>query len=539
MRSIKYILAGILVLVSLVLFRLPGPASTALNDAQLTNEFNELPDFDFRTEAQSLWDAGEQDSSLVLLQQIIENDWPDKAAAKQLHEDYTRQLKERNSGIGRIKAFGTSFVTGNVNSFEELAGASLADFFVYGDVRDLTRELVFEDDQNNFIIALSALGLLTTAFPPADPIASLLKATYKTGSLTEPMVKHLTKILTPLQKGVSKVSTSTLQKIISEIKPIWELAGNTKSWQHFSLFMKNCKNTRQIKFISKVISKPGNGDKLAAILSTLRKFPQKSSDVLAHIHKYGQKGMDYVYAVLRKGPAGIQFLIKNPKLYSRLAKNSVKAADLSVSMMNKSWSELLNKYGAPLNILRYILAILCLLALKPLFFGWRTKQSADNSKSEKNIKPLYIFTALLGIILIAMIVTNTSAGTQGSLEIQTDLNTHSNGLSAMSIAFFILFSAIQAWAVVRTKKEINEIEKIEDNSRKIKLLENCEFYFDLPVYAGLAGTVCAFILLNFDPGGSRILAYSTTVTGIIISVLLRGRWLFPMKKQIITGGENE
>ena len=539
MRSIKFILAGILVLVSLVLFRLPGPSSTALHDAQLTNEFNQLPDFDFRTEAQSLWDAGEQDSSLVLLQQIIENDWPDKAAAKQLYDDYTRQLQERNSSIGRIKAFGTSFVTGEVNSFEELAGASLADFFVYGDIRDLTRELVFEDDKNNFIIALSALGLLTTAFPPADPIASLLKAAHKTGSLTEPMVKHLTKILTPLQKGVGKISTSTLQKIVSEIKPIWELAGNTKSWQQFSLFMKNCKNTKQIKFISKVISKPGNGEKLAAALSTLRKFPQKSSDVLAHIHKYGQKGMDSVYAVLRKGPNGIQFLLKNPKLYTRLAKNSVKAADVSVSLMNKSWSELLNKFGAPINIIRYILAILCLLALKPLFFGLKTKEAKETSKSEKNIKPLYIFTALLGIILIAMIVTNSSTVSPVNMDLQPELSTQSNSLSAMSIAFFVLFSAIQIWAVIRTKKEINEIEKVEDNSRKIKLLENCEFYFDLPVYAGLAGTVCAFILLNFDPGGSRILAYSTTVTGIIVSVLLRGKWLFPMKKQIITGGENE
>ncbi|MCM8541288.1 MAG: hypothetical protein NE328_13525, partial [Lentisphaeraceae bacterium] len=191
MKLLKFIIASLVLLVVVTLLSLPGSSTENFLDSQKVEEFRQLPDFDFRKEAEKLWNAGEQESALLLLKEIISNNWPDKAAAEQLYNDYGEEIKKRESNLGRLKALGSAFVTGEVNSFEELAGASLADFFVYGDVRDITRELVFEDDANELIVSLSALGLLTTVFPPADPMASLLKTSYKSGSLTEPMVKHI------------------------------------------------------------------------------------------------------------------------------------------------------------------------------------------------------------------------------------------------------------------------------------------------------------------------------------------------------------
>ena len=221
MKLIKIIIAGFLLISTIILISLPGSSSTA--NIPL-NDFESLPDFDFRSEAQKLWKQDEQEAALLLLEEIISNDWSDKAAAEQLYRSYGEELNKRNSTLGRVRAFGTSFVTGKVNSFEELAGASLADFFIYGDIRDLSRELIFEDDSNGFIVSLSALGLLTSLFPPADPLASLLKTSYKSGALTKPMISHVIRVLAPLKNGISKVSATTLKSVISQLKPIWTLA---------------------------------------------------------------------------------------------------------------------------------------------------------------------------------------------------------------------------------------------------------------------------------------------------------------------------
>lgn len=541
MNLLKIAAAAILIITALILISLPGSPTSN----KTLEEYQSLPDFDFRSEAQNLWENEEQEAALLLLEEIIANDWPDKAAAEQLYKSYGEEIEKRNSGLGKIKAFGASFITGKVNSFEELAGASLADFFIYGDIRDLSRELIFEDDSNGFIVSLSTLGLLTTLFPPADPLASLLKTSHKSGALTQAMTSHIVKVLEPLKSGASKVSALTLKNIVAQLKPIWTLAGKCKSWQHFALFMKHAKNTKQVQFIIKVISTPGNSKKLAAVLSTLKSFPKSSADALAFIHKYGQKGMDSLYSLMRKGPKGIQFLLKNPKLYARLAKNAVKTADLSSNMLKKSWEELLRKYGLPINILRYVIAALCLFGIKLLFFrSSKTSLLSKPQTSDKTAEPqvaknniyFWISAAVFIILMFFLFSGNSSANAAFQLSAPTQ---SSAGFSSASIIFFLIFSAVQAWSIYKARMEVEEIYKVSDESKKMKLLENCEFYFDLPVYTGLAGTVCAFILLNFDPSGSRILAYATTVSGIMISIILRGKWLFPMKKQIINGNKHE
>ena len=535
MKLLKIFIACIVLSAVVILLSLPNSKQTELSDLKKIEEFQNLPDFDFRKEAESLWLKGEQEAALLLLQEIITNNWPDKAAAEQLYNHYGEELKKRDSNLGKLKALGSAFVTGKVNSFEELAGASLADFFIYGDVRDLTRELVFEDDASEFIVSLSALGLLTSVFPPADPMVSLLKTSYKSGSLTEPMIKHLKNVLEPLKKGTAKISVASLKAAVDQLKPIWNLAQNSKSWQQFSLFMKNCQNTKQVKFLAKIISSPGNSTKLAALLSTLKSFPKRSADTLTFIHTYGQKGMDSLYSVLRKGPAGIQFIVKNPKLYSRLAKNTVKASTLSRKMLNDSWSKLLSQYGMPVNILRYVVAFLLLLSLKLLFSNRKSTQERIPESTDKKSGNLYLWAGTA--VLLILLAFSLNSGSSVNYEVASiQQNSGGSGqFKLSSLFFFIIFSAVQIWAVFKAKNEIEEIKKIDDEDKKIRLLDNCEFYFDLPVYAGLAGTVCAFILLNFDPGGSRTLAYATTVSGIIISVILRGKWLFPVKKQIIHG----
>ena len=542
MNFFKIICAAFLLITTMILISLPSSKSP---DFKTLSDFESIPDFDFRNEAQKLWDKGEQDAAVLLLEEIISNDWPDKAAAEQVLKQYGEEIKKRQSVLGKVKAFGSSFVTGEVNSFEELAGASLADFFIYGDIRDLTKELIFEEDSNGFIVSLSTLGLLTSLFPPADPLASLLKTSYKSGALTQPMVSHITKVLKPLSNGTAKLSALTIKGVVNQLKPIWTLATKCKSWQRFAMFMKHAKNTKQVKFLVKVISTPGNSKKLGALLSSLKSFPKRSAASLDFIHKYGQKGMDSLYSVIRKGPDGIQFLLKNPKLYARLGKNAVKTTELSTSLLTKQWQNLLGKYGLPLNVFRYILAALCLIGIKLLFFKKKTNQSQTSAPDKTPDEPIHSKSSIMpwaigSTILIFVIFTFSGSSLPlSNLQTSNSQQVSSSGFNSSSILFFLIFSAIQIWSIYKAKLEVEEINKVSNENKKMKLLENCEFYFDLPVYTGLAGTVCAFILLNFDPSGSRILAYATTVSGIMISIYLRGKWLFPIKKQIINGDANE
>ncbi|MDD5728211.1 MAG: hypothetical protein PHV59_06585 [Victivallales bacterium] len=69
---------------------------------------------------------------------------------------------------------------------------------------------------------------------------------------------------------------------------------------------------------------------------------------------------------------------------------------------------------------------------------------------------------------------------------------------------------------------------------KLARLHNADIFLDLPLYVGLFGTVASFIVMTFNPQTSRLIAYSSTLFGIIISVFLRITMLFPIKQHLVT-----
>lgn len=68
---------------------------------------------------------------------------------------------------------------------------------------------------------------------------------------------------------------------------------------------------------------------------------------------------------------------------------------------------------------------------------------------------------------------------------------------------------------------------------KLDKLENADIFLDLPLYVGLFGTVSSFIVMTFNPQISRLIAYSSTLIGIIFSVFLRTIILFPMRQRML------
>ena len=68
---------------------------------------------------------------------------------------------------------------------------------------------------------------------------------------------------------------------------------------------------------------------------------------------------------------------------------------------------------------------------------------------------------------------------------------------------------------------------------KLKQLDNAEIFFDIPLYVGLFGTVSAFLVMTFSPQSSRLIAYSSTLIGIIFSLVLRLTLQYPLRKRLI------
>lgn len=79
----------------------------------------------------------------------------------------------------------------------------------------------------------------------------------------------------------------------------------------------------------------------------------------------------------------------------------------------------------------------------------------------------------------------------------------------------------------------NIIKSVGEAKLKLKKLENAEIFFDLPLYAGLFGTVASFMVIAFSRESSLLIAYSTTLMGIIFSVLLRVSVLYPAKRSLL------
>ena len=76
-------------------------------------------------------------------------------------------------------------------------------------------------------------------------------------------------------------------------------------------------------------------------------------------------------------------------------------------------------------------------------------------------------------------------------------------------------------------------------SVRLKKLDNADLFLDLPLYFGLLGTVASFIVMSFNPNISRLIAYSSTLVGIIFSVILRITLQYPLKQTLICAAENE
>jgi len=161
----------------------------------------------------------------------------------------------------------------------------------------------------------------------------------------------------------------------------------------------------------------------------------------------------------------------------------------------------------------------------------------------------YILSALVvGVVISALaymlsLAVRPAADYAGLVNATGETGTATAGVatrsdSAMLSGIVVLTSlTIHAivWFFVRGKIRTVEDDEHAEATLRLKRLENLDVFLDLTLFTGLALTVVAFILITLDAGMSRHFAYTSTVVGILSSVSLRIRYLYPLKERLIQG----
>ena len=161
----------------------------------IRHQWAKLPGYDYLAEARQLRADGRYGEALVVADAgLAELDGP---AHEQLLAERDTIVAERDSLLRRARAFGKGALTGQGQSLEELVGAITADLFVVGDVRDLLIQgahYAVDGEADEVVLALSAVGVLTTVVPEIDWAAAVLKYARKTGRMTKAFAEEVLRI---------------------------------------------------------------------------------------------------------------------------------------------------------------------------------------------------------------------------------------------------------------------------------------------------------------------------------------------------------
>ncbi len=104
----------------------------------------------------------------------------------------------------------------------------------------------------------------------------------------------------------------------------------------------------------------------------------------------------------------------------------------------------------------------------------------------------------------------------------------------VSMWIFIFITLLQMVALWIGYAVVSGIRYSQDPVKlKLRSLDNAEVFFDIPLYFGLFGTVSAFLVMTFSPQSSRLIAYSSTLIGIIFSLILRLTLQYPLRKKLV------
>jgi hypothetical protein len=283
-----------------------------------------LPDVDYAAEAEKLRQMGHYGEAVVVLDAALsesdpphhlDTSGPSDGAARAKRDELLAQRAriqdEQSSYLRRATEVGKGAVMGPGDSLESLVGAVAADFFVVGDIRDLviqSARYAREGEADEVIVALSALGILTTLQPELDWVPSIFKAARRAGSLGKGLGEQIVKFVKAGERSRLLELMTDVSGIARRSSPatagrILRHAGSAEDLGLFAKFAERTAARGRPGALALAIT----GDAGAEVLRAAAKPGARLSVTAAD---------DLVIAAAKKGPAGAAFL--SSKLGARL-----------------------------------------------------------------------------------------------------------------------------------------------------------------------------------------------------------------------------
>ena len=315
MNKVKRILLG---LISLIV----GCAGLWLcATPTLEEEINALPDYDFIEEIRSLDKEGRLAEAEHLADWVLESS---NAVARAEVLGLRDEIhKRRTSFWNRARSAVKGFVKGDGTSVEELGGAIVSDFFLWGDIRDLAKQGYYKvkgEETDPVVAGLAAVGVLTSvaSYWVADPAEgvevsadasfSLLKTFRKTGTLSK---KFCGVIVDGCKQSVKAKSLSKgLKEIVIGMKGLFDGAGVARA----ATIMKHVDDADALKAVSKMAKRTAEP---TAILVRMH-----GADGVKVLGAWAdmEDGARMLQKAARKGQKGLNTLLTYSKFGARTAK---------------------------------------------------------------------------------------------------------------------------------------------------------------------------------------------------------------------------
>lgn len=546
MKILKVVWGLILFGALIVVVQLADPPQDSL-----VVKFQRLPDLSALHMAHAAWASRQSGPALLLMDYVIENDLPDKVQATDARQKIFAQLAVDNTPVSRLKAIGWAAVLANENSFESLAGNTVADAVSYGEIAEVARQGGFEGYQDDFTESLNSILGISKVLPPADSTIMLAKAARRAGAINEALAKQLRQMLTLIQTDPK--SGLSVEKFKENFMPMFELAKHCRTWAEFETILQQADSTDQLKVLTKMATlSPTAAKHLAQVLTVAAQDGRPAVSIcLDHILRQGSRALDALnalYAAIGKGSAGLKFVAANPSLTSQNLARVTNARHSGLDRLQEKYQSLRFEYGAIVSAIKYLLiAILCGLLVLVVIPGRYLEKLiarpggpvAAPGAIHYLLSALAVGVVLAGLAYLLSLAVRPSAEPSAIAAVTGESPTSAvagatdNAFLSEIVVLLSLGIHVVVWFFVRGKIRFVEDDESEAPALRLKRLENLSIFFDLPLYTGLALTVIALILIALNAGMSRLFAYTSTVVGILSAVSLQIRYVFPLKERLI------
>ena len=513
--------------------------------------FQRLPDANLRTMAEVEWAAGRPETALLLLDYVIKNDLPDKDLAAETRQKILAQLASENTPASRIEATGWAASVAGGNAFETLAGSTVADSVLSGEIADQSRQGALDDPKDDFISALNNLRGMSDVFPPAEGAITLAKAAKLAGAMNESLTRQLRQTASLMQADPK--SALAVEKFKDNFMPMFELARRCRTWGEFETVLLQASSSDQMKVLTKMVSPASAAERLSQVLAVAsREGPEAAVACIDHVMSLGPVGLDSLYAALGKGGAGVKFVVDNPTFAPQALSAPGKGSHSLLGDLQERYQSLKFQYGAGVEVAKYlVISLLCCLLMLVAVPGKYLEKLVARPGSTIVYGPVHYLVSALAVGIVFSILVygmslavrppppapltpspNAMIGGEGGAAPTVGQRADSAFLSGTVVLLSLAIHAL-VWFYVRGKIRQVEDDEGAEASLRLRRLDNLDIFLDLPLFTGLALTVVAFILITLDAGMSRHFAYTSTVVGILSSVSLRIRYLYPLKERLI------